>query len=158
MNRLVRSPLMIVFLAGTLCGLLIGMGVDKGWSAILSRVLWTGSIIVISLFWQRIEGVAHLRHMGTWAIRRVRGKRYFILTRYLILRGAILFVITVGPSYVIAPQPLFFSWITLGAVAAFVLLFTYLGNEEWNRCEDEFEIQALRLAAEQTRFTMAMQN
>ncbi len=158
MNRLTRSPLILVFSAGLLCGLLIGMAIDRGWSPIISKMLWVGSIVVISLFWQRVEAAAHIRHMYTWAIRRVRGKWRFIITRYILLRGSILFVITMGPSYVNASLPFLFSWVTFGVVAAFVLLFAYLGYEEWSSCEEDFEIQALRLAAEQTRFSMSIQN
>ncbi len=158
MNRLTRSPLILVFATGLLCGLLIGMTIDRGWSGVVSKVLWVGSIVVISLFWQRAEEAAHIRHMRTWAVGRVRGKWRFIIRHYILLRGALLFIITMVPSYLNASLPFIFSWVTMGAVAAFVLLFGYLGNEEWTRCEAEFEIQALRLAAEQTRFTMAMQN
>ncbi len=158
MSLLNRTPTALYFAAGLFCGLLLGPTIDKTWAGILVRFLSGMTVVVVALFWHRIESSAHKRHMETWPIRRVRGKWRFVLTRYVFFRGTLLFLATIAPSFASFK---FSSMVPIVVFAAYVgssLIFLYLGHEEWTRCEEEYEIKALRLAAEQTRFAKAFEN
>ena len=104
-------------------------------------------ILFVAFFWRRIEAKAHRRHLDQWDDLRVRGKWFFVLSRYVLRRGSVLLVIFAGPAAFET---------TLSATIVFNLLFAalvvpllaYLGNQEWNDCEREKEIQSLRSAAE----------
>lgn len=146
-----KSLSLLYFFFGLLCGLFIGVLLDKGWSDVVTKCISSGAIIVIALFWHRIESVAHKRYLETWSIRRSRGKWHFILTEYVLIRGSILFVVTAGPLLPMLRFTETTAVILFASIVTLALLLIYLGYEAWTRCDQDYEIQVLRRAAEQLR-------
>jgi len=142
---------LLYFFSGLLCGVLVGVSLGERWSGVITKVISAGAIIVIALFWQRIESVAHKRYLETWSIRRSRGKWHFILTEYVLIRGTILFVVTAGPMFPILILTKLTASILLASVVVLALLLMYLGYESWTHCEHDYDVQVLRQAAEQSR-------
>jgi hypothetical protein len=138
----------LYLLFGILCGFLLGSSLDQETNVWVRRLLFTGAIFFVALLWRRMESRAHKHHLEQWEGLRIRGRWYFILSRYMLVRGIVLLVIFVGPAL---------SWlkfsIALMATLAFVgillvPLLLYLGHQEWNDCVRENEIRSLRQTAE----------
>jgi hypothetical protein len=135
-------------LFGILFGFLLGSSLEHETGVWVRRALSAGAILFVALFWRRTESGAHTYHLEKWDELRVRGKWYFIASRYVLVRGMVLIVIFVGP------------WVTdlrFSGTVTFVLAFCgallaplllYLGHQEWNDCARESEIQTLRKTAE----------
>lgn len=102
-----------------------------------------GTLILIpALGW--IETRNHERRVANWEQIREKGKLIFILTRFVILRGAIIGTILVLFLRSKAPLSSIFE-ITVPLVA---LGFAFVGYQEWQNCELEYGILSLKSAAE----------
>lgn len=146
-----KSLSLLYFFAGLLCGILVGGSLDRRWSGVFTTFISAGAIILIALFWQRIESVTYKRYLETWSIRRSRGKWPFILTEYVLIRGIILFLVTAGPMLPTLILTKYTASILLASIVVLALLLVYLGYEAWTRCDQDYDIQVLRQAAEQSR-------
>ncbi len=116
-----------------------------------TRIVSAAVILIIALFWRRIESYSHKQYLETWSVRISHGKWFFILTQYILLRGGLMFVVLAGP--VVSR-----SAISRGALATIlaslvllISLMTYLGHESWNACKRDHEVRVLREAAERLR-------
>ena len=136
------------FFFGILCGFLIGTSLDDRSSLLISGILFVSAIFFFIPYLLSIESDAHSRHMEVWKTLRLRGKWYFIFTRYVVLRAGVYLTIMIGPAYAIAR----FSIPALGVLALFsaplIGFFIYSGNKEWNDCQQETEIRSLIQEAE----------
>src|SRR3972149_1994939 len=92
-----KSTSFFYFLFGLPCGFLLGASLEKDASITVGKVLFALVVIVIAVFSRRIESLAHKHHMQKWDALRSREQFYFILTRYVLLRGSIFVIILVGP-------------------------------------------------------------
>jgi len=146
-----RSLSFLYFFFGLLCGLLFGVSLDKRWSDVVTKIISAGVITLMAFFWWRIESFAHKRYLETWTTRRSRGKWLFVFTEYVLIRGAVFFVAVAGPMLPTLTLTTYTVSILLGSVAALILLLTYLGHESWTACEQDYAVQVLRQAAEQSR-------
>jgi hypothetical protein len=134
----------LYFLFGVLCGFLLGSSLEPQTGVWVRRVLAGIALCLVALFWRRTEAKSHRYHLEQWEELRLRGRWFFVITRYLLLRGIVLIVIFGGSA-------IFETWYAaplLFLVAILVPLLLYLGVQEWNDCEKEFEIQSLRQTAE----------
>jgi len=146
------------FLFGALCGFLLGSSLKKESSVIVGKVLFAVAVLLIAFFWRRVEATAHTRHVEAWYLLRPRGKWYFIITRYLLLRGSVLLVVLIGPIYLTLGLSTFhFDYLVL-VLMLFIFITLYLGHEEWSNCEREYEILVIRQAAEQERAAASLKN
>jgi hypothetical protein len=138
----------LFLLFGIFCGFLLGSALAPETGVWVRRGLSAGAIFFVALFWRRIESRSHALHVEQWENLRNMGKWNFILSRYVLIRGIVLFVIFVGP----AVSELSFSvpFIVVLALGGTLLvpLLLYLGHQEWNDCEREMEIRSLRKTAE----------
>jgi hypothetical protein len=153
MTSMPRSFSVFYFFAGLVVGLLVGVSINKESSAIVSRLLVSGIIVVVAIFWRRIESIAHKRYVETWPVQRARGKWHFILTHYVLIRGSALVaavVVPALPSLILTKETFL---IIGGSLAVVALLLMYLGHESWTECEQAYEVQILRQAAEQSRIS-----
>lgn len=151
MPKIIRSLSLFYFIAGLLCGLLIGVLIDRQWSGIVARATSAGVIILLAFFWRRFESYAHKRYLENWAARRKRGEWLFVVTEYVMIRGAILMVAIAGP---ILPTTKFTSaaiGVLIACAAVVVLLLAYMGHEAWVSCEKDYFVRALRHAAVKSR-------
>ncbi len=151
MTTMSRPLSLLYFFFGLLCGLLVGVSLDKRWSDVVAKIISAGAIILMTFFWRRIESFAHKRYLETWATRRSRGKWFFVLTDYVLIRGTILFVAAAGPMLPTLTFTTYTVSIILASVVVLALLLTYLGHEAWTACEQDYAVQVLRQAAEQSR-------
>jgi len=143
------SPFYLFF--GLACGLLIGTLLDRQVSVILSKVVYIVSIIVIAIFGRQIDVALHNSDLQYWHILRNRSKWYFVLTRYILLRGFVLFTLFAIPmvSGLTYSGIVFIALaISFAVIAAFL---TYFGLAEWNNCEQDYTIRLLKNAGEQAR-------
>jgi hypothetical protein len=138
----------LYLLFGLYCGFLLGssLGVEAGvW---FRRAVYSIGILFIGFFWRRIESRAHREHLDQWEELRARGKWFFVISRYVVVRGFVLLVIFGGP----AVFEMRFSGTLLAVTAVtgaiLVPMFVYLGQQEWHECQREFEIRAIKNAAE----------
>lgn len=150
-------PILYIFI-GLYCGFLLGAFLDPDLSAAVAKGLYATAILILVLFWRRIDQRMHQRHVQNWVELRRKGRWYFIVTRYVLLRGGILLAIFGGPlllkiRFVGAVIPfLAFSVVVL------IVLMTLLGLVEWRYCEQDCEILALKRAAQEARQDAAMFN
>lgn len=153
-----RISVLLYLFFGLLCGFLIGTSLDEEISVIVGRIIFTIAIFLLVILWQPIETSAHKRHLELWRTLRQRGKWLFILSRYVLLRGTVLAVIVLAPFL----RELIFnttvSIILLLSLALLIPTLSFLGYEEWKRCEQEFHVLALRQAAEETRRVSSLTN
>lgn len=139
------------FFAGLLCGIFAGVSVDRAWSTIVARVVSAGIFILLAFFWRRFEAAAHKHYIENWPARRARGKWYFVLTEYVLIRGALIFFAIAGPTL----PTVKFTSATVGvlfvSLVLVMALFGYFGLEAWASCEKEYLVRSLRNAAAQSR-------
>ncbi len=138
----------LYLLFGVLCGFLLASALGPETGVWIRRALSGAGVLFVAFFWRRIEAKAHRRYLEHWEEFRARGKWFFACTRYVLLRGAVLFVILGSPTAIELKfsGSLIFVNVLLGVVLVPLLL--YLGIQEWNDCEREFEIRTIRNAAE----------
>jgi hypothetical protein len=146
-----KSLALLYFFSGLLCGLFIGVSLGQAWSDAVGRFLSAGTIIVIAFFWRRIELFAHKRYLENWPLWKSRGKWRFVFTEYVLIRGAVIYLAIAGPMLPAIALTMYTVGILLISVVALAALLAYLGSEAWAECEQNFEIQGLRKAAEQSR-------
>jgi len=89
--------------------------------------------------------------MEMWPTYKARGEWRFILLHYGIVRGTILFAVAAGPLLPTVSFTTATGMIIFASIIPLVLLLLYTGNETWVSCEQDYEIQILREAAERTR-------
>lgn len=126
----------------------MGSSVYQETSVAVRKYILALGIIFIAFFWRRFKSKAHRHHLTIWEHIRQQGKWYFIITRYLLLRGIILSVILIGPAI----SSLQFSAVILkiiivSLIPLFGIIF-YYGFEEWNDCEQEVQIIKLKQVSE----------
>jgi hypothetical protein len=138
----------LYFFPGVFFGFLIGSSVDQETSVVVKKYILALAIICIAFFWRRFESKAHRHHLATWEHIQQLGKWYFIITRYLLLRGIILSAILIGPAI----STLQFSAVILKVLTLSLIplvgLMLYYGLEEWNDCEQEAQILKLKQVSE----------
>jgi SNF family Na+-dependent transporter len=93
-----RPPAYVIFLFGLLCGLLIGVALDKTWSEAVTKFVYSSAIVILASFGQHLESAAQRRYLAEWSTMRARGKWYFIATRYIVLRGLLALLLIGAPS------------------------------------------------------------
>jgi hypothetical protein len=108
----------------------------------LTRILLIIGYLIALALWRWIEVRLHTHHTERWEYIRQQGKFGFVTIRYLILRGAILSLLFLGPMF-----PRFD--IRIAAVVALIIIvgMTLQGNQEWSNCESQFHASQLRAAA-----------
>jgi hypothetical protein len=138
----------LYMLFGVLCGFLLGSSVGQESAGVVRRMLFASAIFFVAFYWRKIESKAHSQHLQQWDELEERGKWRFIVTRYLLARGAVLSVLLYGPAL----STIRFSGVVL-AILAFsgsllIAILLWLGHEEWNDCDQEMQILALRQTGE----------
>jgi len=140
-----KLSITIYFLLGTYFGFLVGSSLEQESAIIARKFLFIGPLLFIVIFWRRIETKAHKNHLKEWDDLQPRGKWYFILTRYVLYRGTLLFAVLIAPAI-----PFSTAAVSVLAFAGIFLLATlvYFGNDEWRNCEEEIQILTLRQTGE----------
>jgi hypothetical protein len=150
-------PFVYVFF-GFYCGYLVGAYIDREFSILVWRILYASAILVVGLFWRRIDQQSHQYHLEIWTNLRRRGKWYFVLTRYVLLRGLTLLLVFGAPLYFdskfhgVAGRML----ALIGGVL--VLMMLLLGHIEWRYCVQDIEILAIKRVAEKAKLEAALHN
>ena len=107
---------------------------------------WLGAIVL----WRLFEARLHDKHILLWQYIRQGGRITFIATRYILVRGLVLTLVFVVPSY---------SSLDIQAILMFIILSAFvtsmLGNQEWSDCENQYQADLLRDTATSLR---AIQN
>lgn len=135
-------------LIGFIAGFGFGVITERLSALTFERLAFFFGIVVLIALWQWFEHASHRRNLEKWEKIRLRGKWYFIATRYLLTRAIIVLVLMLVPLWSV----LKFSGYSLLALALSYLIgilsLTFLGYQEWSTCEQEFEILLLRKTAE----------
>ncbi len=153
-----KSAAPFYFLFGLLCGFFLGASLEKEATVTVGKALFTVVVIVIAVFSRRLESIAHKHHMQKWSDLRSRGQFYFILTRYVFLRGFILVIILVGPLLPTLRYSALMLTILLLAFVPLIVMLSYVGHEEWILCEQDYQVMVLKQAAEESRQRTSMTN
>ena len=146
------KPLPLFYLLfGVVCGFLLGTSLNEEISSLLTKLITALSLIVLLLFGKKIELAFHTEDIRNWPELQAKGKWYFVITRYVLFRGIILFTLFILPAF----SSVTVSMVILAAsVAGFLFLaglLTYFGLGEWENSEQEYTIYLLKNAGEQTR-------
>lgn len=139
------------FFAGLLCGLFIGVSLDKEWSSLVARLVSVSLFILLALFWRRFEAIARRHYMEGWGARKERGKRSFIFLEYALVRAVVVFLAVAGPALPKVDFTAITVAILMGCLVFAFGMFAYMGREVWVSCENENLVRALRSAAVQSR-------
>jgi uncharacterized membrane protein YoaK (UPF0700 family) len=138
----------LYFFLGVFFGFLIGSSVDPETSVVVKKYIFAIAIICIAFFWRRLESNAQRHNLATREHIQQQGKWYFIITRYLLLRGIILSAILIGPVIsTLLLSTVILKILTVSLVPLIGLMF-YYGVEEWNDCEQEVQIIKLKQVSE----------
>jgi hypothetical protein len=145
----VKHPLAFGYvLIGFIAGFGFGVITERMSALSFERIAFLVGFVAVIALWQWSEHASHRRNLDKWKNIRLRGKWYFIATRYLITRAIIVMVLMVVP---------FWSVLRFSGDALLALVLTYLmailtlaflGYQEWSTCEQEYEILSLRKTAE----------
>ena len=130
------------FAAGMVFGFSLCLLMQGGTYVTAERLFRVGGYLAALIVWQWSERWLHARNKEQWKVIRRQGKNAFILFRYVLLRGAILSVLFVGPviSLLDIKTALLFCLI----VIAITIL---LGRQEWSDCESHYQASMLHDAA-----------
>ena len=147
----IRSLTPFYLFFGFACGVLLGTFFGHEASVIIAKIIFFLSILVLAIFGKRIDAALHNFDLQDWHILRTRAKWYFVLTRFILLRGIILFTLFAVPmvSTVRITNTVFVA-LTL-SFAVIALILAYFGASEWNNCEQDYTIHLLKNAGEQVR-------
>lgn len=150
-------PILYVFF-GLYCGFLLGVFLDPDTSSAVVKGLYATAILLLMLFWRSIDRRTHQHYVQNWYELRRKGRWYFVVTRYIFVRGGILLAIFAGPLiFRIRFTGAAIPFLAFSAVVL-VVLMTVLGLIEWRYCEQDFAILALKQAAEEAREEAALSN
>ena len=153
-----KKQILSILLVGLVLVNLLWSPPASGLSAWIGRFIFPIAILLLVLFWRRLETKSHKRNLQDWLRRRRQGRLRFVLLQYLLLRGGTLFVVLVLAFYAsVGLSALAFIVLLSSFVPIFLILF-WMGREEWKTWEEEFEILALRHAAEESRRFSALTN
>ena len=134
------------FIAGIIFCVCLYLIMQRSVLPVLTRSLLVAGYFIAIIFWRWIEKRLHKGHIQLWKHIRQNGKLTFIVTRYILLRGIILILIFIVPSY---------SAVNIQAIMMFVILFisltSILGNQEWSDCENQYQATLLHDAATSLR-------
>lgn len=151
MNTKIKSLTHFYLILGVVCGFLLGTSLNNEYSAITSKIISILSLVILVIFGRKIEMAFHNEDIQNWSTLRTKGKLYFIITRYVLFRGIVVFTLFILPALSNVP----YSNIILFALASGFLLFvsflSYYGFEEWKNSEQEYTILLLKSVGEQTR-------
>ena len=109
------------------------------------------AIICLALFGKQLDSALLGLDIQNWSSLRSRGKWYFVATRYVLLRGFVLFMVFVLPSFA---GVTFSNTILLATSVGYLVLaivLAYFGLEQWRASEQEYAIRLLRNASEHVR-------
>ena len=127
------------FGAGLVFGFALCFIIQREGPITFTRLLPIVGYLIALFLWRWIEGRTHTHHTERWQYIRRQGKFGFVMIRYVVLRGAILSLIFVGPM---------FSAIDFRTVAFLGILFVtvtmLLGFQEWSDCENQYQASLLR--------------
>ena len=118
----------LYLLFGFYCGFLLGSSLGQEAGVWVRRAVSSAGILFIAFLWRRTESRAHRQHLDQWEDLRVRGKWYFVVTRYVVFRGFVLLVIFAGPALfeLRFSNPLLVCHRDRGAIL--VPMFVYIGS------------------------------
>ena len=120
-------------------------------STIAARILAFIAIIGLVLFGKQLDSALLELDIQNWSSLRNRGKWYFVATRYVLIRGFVLSMVFVLPSFA---EVTFSNTILLATSAGYLVLaivLTYFGLVQRRASEQEYAIRLLRKAGEQVR-------
>ncbi len=138
------------FIAGIIFCILIYLVFQRSDIPQFTRILFVAGFIVLLFVWRWIESRLHIHYLNSWNRIRQSGKLTFILARYVLLRGIILSILFVVPSYSrLEIQTVLFL------IVFIIIISSTLGNQEWTDCENHYQASLLHDAATSLR---AMQN
>ncbi len=129
-------------------GFVIGVGYSVGMegSAAVTeeRFMYFLVALILMSLWQWFESISHWRHITRWGKLSAKGRRRFIVMRYVVGRGLVFLAGTV--AVVVSLKPLSGgAFIALATgFGALVCLLAWLGNLEWNACVDDAAQNAFR--------------
>ena len=151
MNTRIKFLSYFYLLFGFVCGFLFSTSLTKDISTIVAKFITLISLVILVVYGKQIELAFHNIDIQNWSILRTHSKIYFIVTRYVLFRGIVLFILFVFPALTTVELS---KVIFIAAVSGFLLLASiliYFGREEWKNCEQEYTIQVLKNAGEQAR-------
>ena len=141
-----------------IAGLLIGSRIGPQFTYILARAALFLGIYVVVKFWRPAERASHFRNLQNWDEHQKHGKVYFVLTRYVVLRGSVLFVLLILPSLYIDDLGIW-GFLSIALVIGLIIVTTaILGSGEWNDCEREHRTMIAWEAGSVERYIAARKN
>lgn len=130
------------FGAGLVFGFTLCLLMQREGPITFTRLLPVVGYLVALFFWRWIEGRIHTHQTQRWQYIRRQGKFEFVMIRYVVLRGAILSLIFIGPMFsTIDFRTAFFFGVLV------ITVTTLLGYQEWSDCENQHQASLLRDAA-----------
>jgi len=151
------SILLYIFF-GFFSGFLLGASLDRELSMMLGRVLYACGILIVGLFWRTIDVRSHHHHLEIWLELRRRGKWYFIVTRYILLRGGLLLALFGAPLFFNVPFAGPIDRMLELMIIVLMVMMLLLGHLEWRFCEQDSTILAFKRAAEAAKQNAALFN
>ena len=135
---------MLWFCYGVSIGVLLGANLGRGFSeAAFIVILALGILFLVSL-WRPIERAMHTQNLKSWEQHHIRGKWYYVITRYCLLGGSLLLFVLVAPVYTISGISITDSRYTAMIIVLLSIATIWTGRIEWASCEREITARSIR--------------
>lgn len=146
------------YVLGVLCGYLLCLSLEKDLSVVVGKVIFAVAILITVIYWRKLESAAHASHVDSWPSIRKRSKWIFIITRYVLLRGGIFAAVFVGPAWPTLGQSIGNGGYLVMIILLMTFIMIYLGRQEWDYCQRDYEAWSLRQQAEVERDATSLTN
>jgi len=147
----IKSLYPFYLLFGIVCGFLLGTSLDEEISSLLTKLITAVSLVILLLFGKQIELALHTEDIHHWPELQTKGKWYFVITRYILFRGIILFTLFILPAFSTVQYSIAILVASLLGLFLLATILAYFGVGEWTNSEQEYTIFLLKNAGEQTR-------
>ncbi len=137
-----KSTIWTIFFGGSVFGFVLCFVMQQDAPVTLARLVPAVAFCVAIFLLLWVEEWTHAERFARWEIIRRRGKWFFIVSRYVLLRGLVLIIVYEAPAY-------FSTGLNAVALVSIIVLvvITILGHQEWTDCENQYRIDELRKSA-----------
>lgn len=141
----------IYMIMGFIVGFVAGTAPQEGGGFPLGKLGYSLAALVVILLYIWLEKSSHSRHILKWQSHQKRGRSYFVLSHYIVARAIPILLIFILPvSFNVKFTGDSVHVLMLTSLVALVI-FGFLGRQEWARCQAEFSIDSLKETAERAK-------
>ena len=149
---------LLPYFTGVSAGILAITFLGPEFNALAAKVILIVGIIGGLAFTRNLNAYYHKKFLENWDFHHSHGMIYFILSRFLVVRGTVAAIFFVLPAIVILKESATWNMNYSFFVLFPALLLIIKGHEEWKSCENEYRARTMRQLAVDSRSLSALNN